>query len=1005
MTRDVNSGREADGGVDVDQDVRRYADEDVSRDADRDLDRWNEDGWNGDGRSDGGGAEMDGAALVDTFPRDGLTADSGYVSTIELPARDADTVGATSVLRRDLAARYGFDLFSHQATALEHLGDGRNVSLATSTSSGKTHVYGLQIARNLLEAGVIDGDGNRTRERNDASTALCVYPMKALTNDQQEALESLYERLDLDVRVRTYDGDTPRNKRREIRETADVVLTNFQALNVYLEHHDRWSRFYSALDLVAIDESHTYTGIQGMHVAWILRRMKRVTEYWGGTPQYVLTSATIGNPGEHSTELVDEPVTVVDDDGSPRGPRDLVLWNPPPEDRGSAGDDDSHVTDAPPTDVSATEAAVTNGPSTAHSGGRKSDGDGGEQSLEPVNHELTSGERQQGDDVEYVAERVPASVEAPRVFGHLTASDVRTLLFCPSRKLTELSVRRARTHVRVNEWEYDASRSPGIEAYNAGLGRTTRYTREFQFKNEHLTGVATTSALELGIDIGSLDATVLMGYPGQRQSFWQRIGRAGREGTRSLAVLVADHRTLDQYIVSHPEYLLETDVEDAVVDTSNDSVFASHVLSAAEEVALNDGDAGTFAEEERLRAAVEMWRKAGFLQGYLDAAVHYCGPRRPQTRVNIYGTDETDFLLTLAEDVDRTRWGFEDGLDLEPVERTRAYRDYHAGAVRLHGGQQFEVVAVDEDRPQPVIELEPVDREYYTRTRSEVNVLDARSEETRDVNGFTLHFGRGTVLVHHHSYDQVSVETGDRRQQMLPTETPPILMETQLCWVEVPETVETALIRKYGEYGIETGVEPDADLLKAPHLGYIAGLHAAEHATIQTAPLELRVDKRDLGGLSTLVLDTHYTRRDDGEGEGMGKEKGDLEDVTGTSLAAVERALQQRAREMDGGTASGWFIYDGVEGGLGFARAIFENFEALATHARDQLRDCRCGRPNGCPACTFDENCGHDNAPLLRASAVDVLDQLLGDADRYDLAEYLPGDERGGERRPALFYS
>lgn len=949
-----------------------------------------------DARNDAGGPWLSGVDLVETFPRFGLTPESEYVSTIERPPRAAEYVPSPETLRPELATRYPYDLFSHQAAALDALADGENVSVTTSTSSGKTHIYGLQIARNLLDANVFTRDGSRAAERNDASTALCVYPTKALTNDQHAALEELYDTLGLDVRVRTYDGDTPRGDRRNIRETADVVLTNFQGLNVYLEHHDRWSRIYSGLDLVAIDESHTYTGIQGMHVAWILRRLRRVVDYWGGAPQYVLTSATIGNPAAHSTALIDEPVAVIDDDGSPRGPRDLVLWNPPPEDQPTAGDaTDAHLTDGRAGDAAtAADAKTAEGAETAADVRTAGDAEGDEEHA-TEDEEDAKAEPRDADAVESVTERVPATVEAPKVFNHLTSNDVKTLLFCPSRKLTELSVQRARQHRQSNHRQYDGSPSSGIEAYNAGLGRTTRHAREYEFKTDHLTGIATTSALELGIDIGSLDATVLMGYPGQRQSFWQRIGRAGRAGRRSLAVLVAEHRTLDQYVVSHPEYLLETDVEDAVVDTSNNAVFATHVLCAADELALDDADIGVFADEERLRAAVAMWREAGFLEGYLDAAIHYAGPRRPQTRVNIYGTDETDFHLTIADGVDRSRWGLGDELDLEPVARNRAYRDYHEGAVRLHDGQQFEVVTVDEDRPQPVVELAPVDRDYYTRTRSDVNVLDADSEETRDVNGFTLHFGRGTVLVHHHAYDQVYVENNKPKQQLLPTDTPPLPMETQLCWVEVPEEVEAALIRKYREYGVETGVAPDADVTRSPHLGYVAGLHAAEHATIQTAPLDLRVDKRDLGGLSTLVLDTHYAHPEDE----------DIAPLTGQSLDAANRAIQHRARNLEGRTASGWFIYDGIEGGLGFARAIYENFEALAARARDQLRDCRCGRPNGCPACTFDENCGNDNQPLLRASAVDVLDHLLGDADLRDLEEYLPDEDSDGERRPAFFYA
>lgn len=893
---------------------------------------------------------LSGRDLVETFPRAGLTTDSPFVERIEIPARPAETTPTGEILRPTMSERYPNDLFSHQAEALDALAAGESVTVTTSTSSGKTHIYALQIARNLLDAGVLEPDGTRAAAGNSASTALCVYPMKALTNDQKDALDDLYDELGLDIRVRIYDGDTTGN-RRAIREKADVILTNFVGLNLYLEHHDKWSRFYSALDLVAIDESHTYTGIEGMHVAWILRRMQRVAEYWGGNPQYVLTSATIGNPGAHSEQLINQRVTVVDEDGSPHGPRDIVLWNPPPL------------------------------------GKREDDGTGDGPTFE------SEGDNLDTDDDELIADRVPASVEAPRVFDHLISRDVRSLLFCPSRKLTELSIERAEEHRRNNPRTDERTGSPDWAAYNAGLGRRTRHSREHQFKSGALTGLATTSALELGIDIGSLDAAVLMGYPGQRQSFWQRIGRAGRGTSGSLAVLVGDHRTLDQYVINNPDYLLENDVEDAVVDTSNNSVFAKHVLCAADEIALDAADIETFAEEDRLRAAVKMWRESGFAEGYLDAGVHYSGPNRPQTRINFYGASETEFNVQLAEDVDRGRWGLPEDLDLEPIDRNRAYRDYHEGAVRLQHGQQFEVVALDETRHEPTIELRPVDSDYYTTSRSKVTVFDAESERSREINGFTLHFGRGTVMVHHYAYDQKYVRNSELKKEMIPTETPPILMETQLTWVEVPEDVETPLVRKYQEYGVETGVDPEAT--GSPHLGYVAGLHAAEHATIKTAPLELRVDKNDLGGLSTLVMDTHYSHPD----------YDDIADSIGESFEAATHALERRSTELSGPTASGWFIYDGIDGGLGFARAIYENFEDLAARARDQLRDCDCGQPNGCPACTFDENCGNDNKPLLRASAIDVLDQLLGAKDRDALAEYVPDEEYGGERRPVIFYS
>lgn len=877
---------------------------------------------------------IDVEALLETFPRPDVSLDSGSMVYRSLPAREADTVPAGDVLRPTLAARYPHTPFRHQADALAALDRGENVTVATSTSSGKTDVYALQIARNLLDAGVLAPDGSRSGSAT--ATALCIYPTKALAADQHENLTDLYDEMGLDVRVDRYDGDTPRADRRKIRERADVVLTNPMGVSTYLHDHDRWSRFYGGLELIVLDESHTHTGVQGMHVAWILRRLRRVVDHWGGDPQYVLTSATIGNPRAHSAELLDEPVTVVDDDGSPRGACDLLLWNPPASE---TGDESSRAfaTDDPPSAPGV---------------------DGG------------------------VTSRVPASVEAPRLWAHLAASGVRSLLFCPSRKLTELAVKRADEHCSETATYRTV---PTLEAYNAGMGTITRQQRESGLKSGTIGGLATTSALELGIDIGDLDGVVLMGYPGGRQRFWQRIGRAGRGGSRSLGVLVADHRTLDQYVVGDPAFLLDGEMEDAVVDTENDAVFARHLLCAADEIALDRSDVGTFAAEQRLRAGVEMWRRAGKLTGYLDAVVHYAGARRPQTGVNIYGAGSDEYELRLADGVDDSS-----ALDVENVAQNRAFRDYHEGAVRLIDGQQFEVVAVDDDRPQPVIELEPVDREYYTRTLTDVNVVDAVSERSRTVNGFTLHFGTGRVLLDHHSYDQVYIDSNEPKERMLPTGRPPITMETQLCWVEVPTPVERVLLDRYREYGVETGVDPDqADV---PHLGYVAGLHAAEHAMIKAAPLELLVDGDDVGGLSTLVLNSHYAR----------PEYDDLGSTANGSLEALEAALANRAAQSSVDPVSGWFVYDGIEGGLGFSRAIYENFEALARRGRDLLADCECGRPDGCPACTYSENCGNDNAPLLRESAVDVFEHLLGERTTEEAAE--PADEAVG-RRPALFYA
>lgn len=894
---------------------------------------------------------LSGRELVETFPR--YAALEEHVSVRELPPREARTVPVEEVLRPALAADYPYDPFVHQARALAALDRGENVCVATSTSSGKTDVFALQAARNVLDA----------RARGEEATAYVVYPMKALAQDQQRELTALYDRLGLDIEVAVYDGDTEKGEtRRRIREEADVIISNFMGVNTYLHDHDRWSRFFNACDLVVVDESHTYTGVQGMHVAWIIRRLKRVLDYYGSDPAFVCSSATIGNPGEHSEALLGEPVTVIDEDGSPRGRRDLVLWNPPPTNR--------------------------------HDDANPEAGD-------------ADGEAESEDD-RY--ERQPASVEAPRVFSHLTYHDVRTLMFTPSRKLAELSIGRAREHRKGHPRYYTATEPSAVEPYHAGQGKRKRHTTEQSLKSGALDGVAATSALELGINIGEIDATLLMGYPGQRQSFWQRIGRAGRDADDALSVLVADYSTLDQYVVDDPDYLLEHDVEDAVVDIANDRVFAQHLLCAADEVAVDGTDAGpdAFAGRERLERAVEMWRRAGQLTGHLETGVSYVGPPRPQTDVNLYATADEQYQVRTTEDTPDDQ-----DPDLEPLSRERAFRDYHEGAVRVHEGRQYEVVELDHDARQPYVRLQPVDVDYYTRTRSEVTVLDATSEESRAVNGFRLHFGTGTVLVHHAEYDRMRISDNERIGAPIPTDLPPLTMDTQLCWVEVPEAIERTLVERYADYRVPDLPEES----QSPHLGYMGGLHAAEHGMIGAAPLELMLDPGDLGGLSTLVLDGHLaeseragtadtdSERDAAAAGAAGRPAEDAPGRTADdepgSVEAVRTALERRQREGDlERSASGWFVYDGVEGGLGFSRAVYEEFEALARRTRERISACTCGQPEGCPACVMDENCGNDNRPLHREAAVDVLDHLLGDADPET-----PVSEEAEERRPPLFYS
>jgi DEAD/DEAH box helicase domain-containing protein len=768
------------------------------------------------------------------------------VHTATRPAAEADRVDAASVIGPDLAADLGHDLYTHQAEAIECLLGGENVAVATSTASGKTYVYALYFA--LL------------KQENPDARALFCYPTKALSRDQEQALNDLYDDLNVDVTVATYDGDTPRDRRRAIRENADVIVSNFAGINVYLGHHEKWRDAFANCELLAVDESHTYTGVHGMHVAWTIRRLRRVLYYYGSDPRLVCTTATIGNPAEHAEALTGEAFSVVDDDGSPRGERRIAFWDPP-------FDDDL---------------------------------------------------AEEFDIEDFLGAKRSANSEASDVLAHLGLNGVQTLVFARSRQGTELAAKSAERAAG----EHPSGGYLSVEPYHAGHGKESRRSTEYRLKSGDLDGVVSTNALELGIDIGSVDATVVSGYPGTRQSFWQQVGRAGRGTADALAVLVARADAIDQYVLDDPDYLLGDAMEDAVVDLDNNVAYARHLLCAAEELPLTRDDAEWFGGEERLERAVEMWKDAGRFVGHLDHGVQYDGRPRPQADISMYATSGEQFDVRC-----------EDGeIDMEPIDRERAYRDFHPGAITLHDGTEYDVVELEEDVPHPYVTVREARTNEYTQTLSEKSVSDLEVQRERDLgDGYRLCFGTGTVRVHYSHYKRIEIATGRTKGPPEPTGLPPIDLRTQLMWIETPRDLFRQVVDDIPD---EQLAEPSGSAsLGTKEWTFLGGLHGAEHGIIKLAPLELRIDKGDMGGLSI-----------------------------------------KRHPETDVPT---WFVHDAVEGGIGFAKGVYEHAEAVMERTRERVATCDCGGVNGCPACLMDVQCGNGNEPLHSPATVRILDAVL----------------------------
>lgn len=719
-------------------------------------------------------------------------------------------------------------LYSHQATAVDDFIKGENVCLATGTASGKTLAYALCIAQKLLK----DPD----------STFLIIYPTKALTRDQNVELDKIFSILNIDITIGIYDGDVSSDEKRIVRQNADVILTNFTGLNLYLAHHDLWSRFFKDLSGVVIDEAHHYTGLYGIHAAWIIRRSKRVIDYYAGQSRFILTSATLGNPKEHSSNLVGEDFTVIKEDTSGRCERELVFWNPPSLD-------------------------------------------------------------------ERTGERKSTHRESSELLAHLIHEGTKTLMFVPSRKMAELQSLWAMERL---EEEYSNHKSD-VSPYHAGHTKYNRRRTEEKLKSGDIEGVVSTTALQLGINIGSIDATLLSGYPGSRISFWQQIGRAGRDpsgGESVLSVMVAFNSSLDQFMVENPDHLLEKSVEDAVIDLSNNQIFSKHLLASSSELPLKKKDQEFFPP--KFKAAAEMWKKEGSLIGDLRTGYRYVKDDMPQQDIDLYSVGDENFEVFIRKD---------DGIESLPeVEKSRAYRDLHPGAVYLYQGEYYKVVEFEEGM-QASITLEPVETDHYTVTLRNTDIFDVKKEEERSLKEVKLCKGKGTVSVHYFAYKKKKLSNDD----VISTEETgldPVRLDTQLIWVEIPSKVKMEL----------TG--GCAEKEEIDNAAYDGALHATEHALINMMPVLMLIDEKDVGGLST---------------------------------------PSHPGSDSEGGTV---FLYDGVEGGIGFVYDAYERFGELAEKAEKRLRSCSCESPKGCPGCTFSANCGNDNTPLSKELGAELLKKM-----------------------------
>ena len=636
--------------------------------------------------------------------------------------------------------------YTHQASAIGAALDGRDVTVVTSTASGKTLCYNAPVLNSILA--------------DPSSRALYLFPTKALSQDQYAELHELIERLGVDVKTYTYDGDTPVAARRAIRLAGHIVVTNPDMLHAgVLPHHTKWQRLFENLKYVVVDELHYYRGVFGSHVGNVLRRLARICEFYGSKPQFICCSATIANPVELAKKLTSRDTVLVDNDGAARGARHFVFYNPP-----------------------------------------------------PINRQLGL--------------RKSATGEAARVAQLLLANDVQTIVFARSRVGTEVLLSRIRQGTRLPD---DA-----IRGYRGGYLPLQRREIEQGLRRGTVRGVVATNALELGVDIGQLEASILCGYPGTIASTWQQAGRAGRRATTSLSVMVADSSPLDQFVVTHPDYFFERRPESALVNPDNLYVLMSHLPCAAFELPFEATERYGEHDSETTHEALRSLGDAGVIMQERETW-HWSGSDYPAEAVSLRTAQrENVVIIDVSEHKPRV---------LGECDPFAAPTLVHQDAIYLHEGQQYHIVELNWEQKKAYAKA--VDVDYYTDASLAFNVSVLVDEDHAPAGPLEKAWGEVRLTFSPSIFKKIRIPTHENVGWGT-IDLPQQEMQTTAYWLSLSD----GLTDELGSEAVQ------------------AALLGLEHVLGNVAPLFLMCDPRDLVSLSqvkspfttrpTIFLCDHY---------------------------------------------------------------------------------------------------------------------------------------------------
>jgi DEAD/DEAH box helicase domain-containing protein len=725
-------------------------------------------------------------------------------------------------------------LYSHQAKAFDTVAKGEHLVVVTPTASGKTLCYNLPVLQALVQ--------------QPEARVLYLFPTKALAQDQLAELMELSKSLP-DMRMFTYDGDTPQDARRSVRARANLVLTNPDMLHSgILPHHTKWVNLFQNLKYVVIDELHAYRGVFGSHLANVLRRLKRICRHYGATPQFIMASATIANPGDLAQRLTGETVVELNESGAPTGEKTFMVYNPP-----------------------------------------------------VVNPELGI--------------RAPYLGEASKLATRFLKKKVATIVFCQSRLSTEVVL------ASIKKGVEDKTGDSGIvRGYRGGYLPLRRREVEQGLRSGDVLGVVSTSALELGIDIGHLDVAVLAGYPGTIASMWQQAGRAGRRSGESAAVMVATSSPMDQYLAAHPDYLFGASPEHARINPENPFILINHVKCAAFELPIGAEEAFGGDVSSHLAALED--------EGVLHRAgehFHWSSETYPADHISLRTVTSDNFLVidTTSRDAAQVKRR----QIIAEVDWKSAFAMIYPKAIYMLEGDPFEVQELHyREDEEKVAYVKRVAVDYFTDAISAKGVWILQRLARQETPGLLAEQGEVLVAEKVVGFKKIKMGTLENVGSG-EVELPQQEMQTTSVWL----TLHPGLLAE---------ISPRRDDL-------VDGLRALTHLLHSLAPIFLLCDIRDVGAWL---------------GDGSPSQAGQV--VTRETM---------RAQLLQGETFTPTiYLYDNQPGGIGLAERIFEVLPELLARGLETLEACGCR--SGCPSCVGPVNeVGRQAKPI----ALGILKRLV----------------------------